>query len=726
MIEHDSRGIPARPLHLALWVLAIGAGVLLFVVPLALRSVTLADEGYLLLQSLDLSEGKVLYRDMDAFVTPGLWFLLAGVFKLFGASVLISRVPVVIAYLALIWVSYRICADLVGRRAGLVAVAFMMMTTVWAFPAWTFAFYSPFAMVFALLGLERLLAADRSGFTRDWVLCGILFGLSVAFKQNYGVFGLLGGLLGVFALHLGDERSTANSGRAVLRVLAGVTLAGLPFVIYFAAIGAFAEAFQSLVIHPFEFSGKHDIPYMNIRDLFRADPMNDYVEVMTYAAQSVYRTVPPGGWIDAYRIIERLHVIAYWIPPIIFLLGAGLGLRPLFDSSDDEGKRFDGRLLAVLAVTGFLFLGVFPRADFNHLINVYQGVVVAGVVVFAVFRRAIGDHLPIAARVVMGLGGTVLTLYFAVAAFWYHGLMQQLDTKLEGERGGVKVNIVEAASIQFLLKNVDLLGEPGEALLTIPDIAMLNFLSNRPMPSAYYNLYEHHIAHDAGAAVAAGAEEKRVGVALTRYNDFFSDRVGLRDYAPVLVEYLQTHFEPVFTVGRNDYIFLARRPRAIPPENAMAVLGDCRQLVPEQAEIRKHLLFSTLYQMPSARRGAGKPIVVSRCRFEVPEEGGELRFRIEYPHPYKVIRPSRLRIEVAAVVGEVRDVLLTDDIRVVRRDPRTYLFPVPRGRAVDLSRFAGRDVEIEFRTTHHGNVVMAPTEYRPFGVAWVNPRFVVR
>jgi hypothetical protein len=143
MFDQPARSTPSRLILQGLLLLGITACLLIFVVPLAMRSITLADEGYLLLQALDLANGKVLYRDMDAFVTPGVWFLLAGVFKFAGPSVWVSRVPIIIAWLALMVVSYRISVRFAPRSWGLVCVVLMMACTVWAFPAWTFSFYSP-------------------------------------------------------------------------------------------------------------------------------------------------------------------------------------------------------------------------------------------------------------------------------------------------------------------------------------------------------------------------------------------------------------------------------------------------------------------------------------------------------------------------------------------------------------------------------------------------------
>ncbi len=185
-----------------LFALVLGGCAVLFVFPLASRSLTMADEGYMLLQALDLANGKILYRDMDAFVTPGMWFLLAAVFKLFEPSVIVSRLPVVIGYVVLIGLAYRIPTYIGGWRAGLAGVAVMMMTTVWAFPAWTFAFYSPFSVLFALAGLERLLAFHTSSARRDLLLASLLFGLSVLFKQNYGALALIGAGLSLIAFRV--------------------------------------------------------------------------------------------------------------------------------------------------------------------------------------------------------------------------------------------------------------------------------------------------------------------------------------------------------------------------------------------------------------------------------------------------------------------------------------------------------------------------------------------
>ena len=89
---------------------------------LCVRGIVLSDEGYLLLESLDMLHGKVLYRDMDAFVAPGAWFAIAGLFALVEPSVWATRMLALAGYCATVLVSYRIVRRLCGRAWGVGAV----------------------------------------------------------------------------------------------------------------------------------------------------------------------------------------------------------------------------------------------------------------------------------------------------------------------------------------------------------------------------------------------------------------------------------------------------------------------------------------------------------------------------------------------------------------------------------------------------------------------------
>ncbi|HUQ53540.1 MAG TPA: hypothetical protein VM692_15040, partial [Gammaproteobacteria bacterium] len=136
-------------------------GAALFAVELARRSITLGDEGYLMNQSLDLASGKVPYRDFDLFVTPGAWLLNALVFTVFGPSIVVTRYVAALSLVAAMAVAAGIVretlrADLRRPSRGRwsrFAAALTGMLAVWAFPAWTISFYSPYATLAAMTGL---------------------------------------------------------------------------------------------------------------------------------------------------------------------------------------------------------------------------------------------------------------------------------------------------------------------------------------------------------------------------------------------------------------------------------------------------------------------------------------------------------------------------------------------------------------------------------------------
>lgn len=712
---------------------AVGGCVLFFVIPLATRSLTMADEGYLLLQALDMANGKVLYRDMDAFVTPGMWFLLAALFKLIEPSVIASRIPAVVAYLALIALSYRIPARFGGALAGMASVAIMMMCTVWAFPAWTFAFYSPFSVVFALAALERLLAFRAGASHRDLALAGLLLGLSILFKQNYGALALVGACLVLIVLRVEAGQSGFTSIRGVifdaLWLGAGIAAIAMPTLAYFGVHGALGDAFQSLVVHPFEFGGKHDIPYLDFGAIFEPDVMSRSLDIMIYGAQPIYRTPIPDGFVGATRLIERLHVLLYWIPPLIFIMGCTLALGNSNVSDDratqTRAPRIHGGLLSVVLFCFCVFLGVFPRADFNHLINVYQPVVIAGVASFAVL---FGEHSGGSGilRKAMGIAvAAVSSLYFLVSAYWYYALVMTMNIEVEGSRGGVKISPPEASSLHQVLRNLERVSQPDDALLTVPDIAMLNFLSKRPMPSAYYNLYEHHISHDGGAAVAAGAEANHATVAITRLNNFFSDRVGIREYAPALTDYIDTHFEQRYTIGRAEYLLYTRRAQPVAREVFASILEHCQGRSGE-TEMEEHLLFRSLYQTTGPGFGRSEDTVVTRCRVTIPRAGGEFVWQMDYPHPVELRTQTTLYVEVVVQVEQRMRRVFSETYDVKKIGSRVSRTPAPPEYRVDLSEYAGQNIDMILRSTRSGHVVMSANAPRNFGTRWQHPRIVVR
>lgn len=703
------------------WAIAAlcGAVALAFVVPLATRGIILSDEGYLLVQSLDMLEGKVLYRDMDAFVTPGAWFLLAGLFRLVEPSVLSSRIPIVIAYLALWGVAWRIVVAEASRVYGLAVLVLIAVLTLWAFPFWTFTFYSPLAMLCGLAALERLLAWGRERRPRQLLELGLALAAAVLFKQNYGVFAAAGAALGLLALRSDHSAGPAERlrlwGADLGRVAVGGLLIGAPTLLYFAWNGALGAVYQSLVVHPFEFMGQHDIPYVPLSDLFAEHPLGSGIDRLTYAAPNAYTIATPARWVRETAAIERMHVLLYWYPVALFLAAGVLALR-------GNGRfRIDRALLAALSVSAFLFLGVFPRADYNHLVNVYQPVLVLSVLVASRLAR-------VSQRPSWGLRGAfalaiALVLCFAtVSVYWYQVLMVRFATPVPGPRGGVKVDFMDANHMGYHVRQIQRRTGPEDALLTVPDLAMYNFLADRPVPSPYYNLYQHHIGHDGGRAVVEGARARGTRVALARFENFFSDRVGLREYAPVLARYLRNEFDVVYTAFGDSLLFLERAEAPRPERETIEVLPHCAIDDERVVKIREHLLFSALYQEGYSGLGLQRGPLETLCTLRVPDAGASLVLQLGHRPPAGATAGASL---VASILerdidgGQTR--LLRETVRIVPA-PR----PVPTSPAripvrIDLSEYAGREITLVFRSRLIGRIRQTPVNIRSFAMVWQDP-----
>jgi hypothetical protein len=699
--------------------LAAGAIALFFGLSLCRRGIILSDEGYLLLQSLDMARGKVLYRDMDAFVAPGAWFLLAALFRLVEPSVLASRLLALGCWCASLWSVARIAGRLAGAGAAWAAGLGFLAASVWAFPAWTWSFYSPWSVLFALLATERLLAWRAARRSLDLVGVGLALGLAVLFKQNYGVFAAAGCALGLAAVLLesgAPARDALRTGLGALRPLAlGVALVAAPALAWLWRQDALGAAFEALVLHPFGgFLGTHDIPYLSLREIFASEQMAGSGR-LTYGGFGFSHTALRFDWPrPLVRSIEILHVLLYWIPPAVFAAAGWIALAPL-----SRGRPPDAGVSALLAVAGLVYLGVFPRADFNHLMNVYQPLVALAAVVGARLLAGAPVTSPWR-RALVASAGPLLAVYLGVAVYWYVDLLRSLRSEIPLPRGGVLVSEAEQQMLGFEVAAIRAGTRPREPLLTLPGLSMLNFLADRPMPSRYYNLYAVHVAHDGGAGVAEGAEASGVRLAVADYHDFFSERNRLREYAPILTEYLRRRFEPVFSVAIDEHLFLRRRPHPLPDRATLDALADCdaAEEVWGSRTRRRHLLFDILYHALPGERAEHD--VATLCRIALPGPS-DLAFRVGYRQPSEVGPGAELVAEIwAHREGRPDELLYREGVPL---EPALgWSSPPALERRVDLSRFAGEQVLLLFRTRFRGAVRMNPLDFRGFAMVWQDPR----
>jgi Dolichyl-phosphate-mannose-protein mannosyltransferase len=152
--------------------------------------VDVVDEGYFLDLSQRVAEGALPYRDFSTYYTPGIFYLFAAVFKLFGVQLLSIRY--------LMSLLRGVCALLMyvlARRVAPWQLAWLPVAIVAALDAWPIEpepHPSWPAVIAGLLTVELVARHAESGRLRWLAAAGATAGVAYLFKQNVGAFTALG------------------------------------------------------------------------------------------------------------------------------------------------------------------------------------------------------------------------------------------------------------------------------------------------------------------------------------------------------------------------------------------------------------------------------------------------------------------------------------------------------------------------------------------------------
>jgi 4-amino-4-deoxy-L-arabinose transferase-like glycosyltransferase len=306
------------------------------------------DEGILLQGGQRILDGQIPYRDFFSFYTPGSFYLVAALFKVFSDSFVVARMSLAITGAACSVVTYLLARRVCSRGFAVFAAALATVAGV----AYRFLvlhnWYSTLLACLALYSAVRLLESSKPA----WAFAtGSFCSLTTMFEQSKGAGLCLGLGLGFLALRIiGKKRFLGKS------ELAGLGLGFLwPLVLIFTyfgtqhSCGIMVEDWLWPLRH---YASANRVPY-------------GYQNWSDTARDLIFHTGPVWA-----RLIKALAVSPGFLVPVLPLVAVGLfgyWLLPARRGFVSLGK--SEYYIVVCGVSSGLLASVLTvRADIIHFI----------------------------------------------------------------------------------------------------------------------------------------------------------------------------------------------------------------------------------------------------------------------------------------------------------------------------------------------------------------------
>lgn len=300
-----------------------GAALLLFL--FSDRIVNVFDEGILLTGTMQTMAGQVLHRDFYFNYGPAQLYLLAGLFKLFGPSVLVERLTEVCLAAGLVASMYVLTRKFCGRAFAFGAA---VVSIFWSIGLWlNHSVMNPALCILVLWTSWLILpVSDDRAQRRRAVGAGFLAAMAFLVRYDMGVGTLVADMLAVVMMMWMQEPRLRRSLRRV------ATTVMVPY------LSAFV-----LTVLPFA------LAYLSVA------PLHDLLDDTLLYGKWAY-PVGRGLPFPKPRLGPAFMEIAFYLLPVIIVLGFWCGFRCLMTrkrrATDQPAKQTPDwlNLLTVLSV----------------------------------------------------------------------------------------------------------------------------------------------------------------------------------------------------------------------------------------------------------------------------------------------------------------------------------------------------------------------------------------
>lgn len=188
----------------------------------------LEDEGDLVYPALRVLKGEVIYRDFELGTSPGTILLLAGYFKLFGATLASARVFIILVTVANQLMLYAIAKRLLAPRFAFLAGLLFGLTSLAGWPITSYHWLALSGLLATVLACQEMISKPQSRALP--LLAGSLAAFTCYLLQTTGLVAVLSCLGAAIVQALRSDLRTAlkQLGLGVL----GALLLGLPILVW--------------------------------------------------------------------------------------------------------------------------------------------------------------------------------------------------------------------------------------------------------------------------------------------------------------------------------------------------------------------------------------------------------------------------------------------------------------------------------------------------------------
>ncbi len=511
--------------------LALGAALLALVLqaPFAQRHAVLVDEGVLLQIADNILDGKVPYRDAAHNVFPFVFYLAAGVFKLFGTSIEAARMLAACIFAVATGAMILIARWWCSRAEALFFLVLILCYRVWSFPHWHMLNYSPLAVALSLVA-TWLVGEQIYRTSHRWsAFAGIACGLAILSKQDSG--GATALALGIALLTLGASTTWNDRFRRAAifgSITTGVVLSCLAAVW---SAGFLTEMLRDTFYGPLY--GVSNFDYLRrpaLLPLLSQDP---------HLRENIFSYFPPilmdpyGKVLMSTRIFRESGIVdtvmrAIYHAPWIIALVTALPTAYIFLT---RRAQVDQHRILLLLLAGAFLLAFNRPHDWVHLLVLYPAtLILLASLVPMIRRRSI-----IRWTVALAVSATAaLSIHLAIE------FRQSHSTSVETAHGRFYEEPRYADSLRPVIRALAATS-PTTPLLAYPHHAYLNFLAHRDHPNRYLYLWPVEWNQNRDKEIIQTLESRPDTTVL-----YSPDRMlhlgAPREFAPEIFTYLVDHY----------------------------------------------------------------------------------------------------------------------------------------------------------------------------------------